>query len=192
MNTPNQTLITCVGNTHALITHGLEAIDRQLENLDDKSRRHPDAYAALQEVHRTLEAQASALELRRKALGGGGAQPFKDAVSSIAGHVSGLIHALREEEASHSLRDDYTFLARASVGYVMLHATARSLGDQETAALAETCYRDIARLTKQVDRVLPALVIQELREEGLVVSEMSRETLAMVKRAWEGDAAVAG
>lgn len=192
MATPNETLITYVSDMHALVTHGLQAVGRQIENLKDKSARHPEAYSTIQEIERTLQAQATMLDARVTALGGTAKQPVKDVVSAIAGYAAGLINAVREEEASKSVRDDYTFLAHTSIGYLMLYTTAAGLGDRETAILAETCYRDSARLAMHIDKMMPALVLQELREDGLAVTDVSQETMMMVRRAWDREARVNG
>lgn len=185
MATPNETLTTYVGDMHALITHGLQAVGRQIDNLKEKSLRHPEAYSALQEIHRTLQAQSTMLDARLTALGGSATKPFKEAVSTVTGFVSGVLGDIRSEEAAKALRDDYTYLARTSVGYMMLHTTAAGLADAETAALAEACYRDSARLAMQIDHVMPTLVLQELREDGLPVTDVSEETLRMVRKAWK-------
>jgi hypothetical protein len=177
---------------HALVTHGLAAVGRQLENLKDKSLRHPEAYSALEEIQRTLQAQATMLDARVTGLGGSTAQPVKDAVSAVAGYAAGLINAVREEEASKSIRDDYTFLAHTSIGYLMLHTTAAALSDLETAALADACYRDAARLAMHIDRIMPALVLQELREDGLATVDAAQETRTMVRKAWDREAPAAG
>jgi hypothetical protein len=192
MATPNQTLTTYASDMHALVTHGLAAVGRQLENLKDKSLRHPEAYSTLEEIQRTLQAQATMLDARVTGLGGSTAQPVKDAVSAVAGYVAGLINAVREEEASKSIRDDYTFLAHTSIGYLMLHATAAALSDPETAALADACYRDAARLAMHIDRIMPTLVLQELREDGLATVDAAQGTRTMVRKAWDREAPAAG
>lgn len=184
--TPNQALTTYVGDMHALVTHGLQAVERQIENL--KEEGHPEAYNAVQEVARTLRVHASMLDARTRALGGSATKPVKDAVSAIAGVAAGLINAVRSEEASKSIRDDYTFLSHAAIGYLMLYTTAASLADNETAQLAQTGYQDVARLAMQVDHIMPTLVIQELMQDGLRVTDVSSQALRMVKQAWSHEA----
>jgi len=129
--TPSSTLTTYVSDMHALVTHGLQAVERQIDNLKDEG--HPEAYSAVQEIARTLRIHASMLDARTKTLGGSTTQPVKDAVSAVAGVAAGLINAVRPEEASKSIRDDYTFLSHTAIGYLMLYTTAASLGDPETA-----------------------------------------------------------
>ncbi|EYF07168.1 hypothetical protein [Chondromyces apiculatus] len=190
IETPNSTLTTYVTDMHALITHGLGAIDRQAENL--KKEQHPDALAAVNEFQRTLRTHLSMLDARAKGLGGSTSKPVKDAVSAVTGFAAGLMNAVRPEEAAKSIRDDYTFLSHVTIGYYMLHTTACGLGDRETAALAETGYRDTARLIMHIDRVMPAIVLQELRQDGLTVTDTTSECHALVKNAWNREAAAAG
>ena len=184
--TPNQTLTTYVSDMHALVTHGLTAIDRQVDNL--KNEGHPEALAAVQEFQRTLRTHASMLEARVRGLGGSTTQPVKDAVSAVAGLAAGLVNAVRAEEASKSIRDDYTFLSHVAVGYLMLHTTATGLGDRETSALAETGYGDAARLIMHIDRILPTVVLQELNQDGLAVADVAKATQSMVKKSWDREA----
>lgn len=190
--TRKNTLTTYVSDMHALVTHGLQAIERQIDNLKDKSTSHPEAYAALQDFQRTLQTHASMLDARVNALGGSTTQPVKDVVSAVSGFVAGLINAVRAEEASKSIRDDYTYLSHVAIGYLMLHTTAAGLADRETAALAETGYRDAARLVMHIDHIMPRLVLQELREDGLAVTDVSAQALSMVKNAWNREASTMG
>jgi hypothetical protein len=185
--TPNQTLTTYVTDMHALITHGLLAIHRQSENL--KNEQHPEALDAVKDFERTLRSQLSMLEARAKGLGGKVTQPVKDAVSAVAGVAAGLINAVRPEEAAKSIRDDYTFLSLVSVSYLMLHTTASGLSDRETAALAETGYRDVARMIMTIDRIMPIVVTQELRQDGHTILDVTEQGHEMVKKAWNREAA---
>jgi hypothetical protein len=76
----------------------------------------------------------------------------------VAGVVAGLYNQVRSEAASKSIRDDYTFLSHCAVAYLMPH-TISSLGDGETAQLAERGYRGCARIIMEIDRLLPSLVL---------------------------------
>jgi hypothetical protein len=187
---PNSTLTTYVTDMHALITHGLQAIERQAENL--KGENHPEALAAVNEFSRTLQSHLTLLDARAKGLGGSATGPVKDAVSAVTGFAAGLINAVRAEEASKSIRDDYTFLSHVAIGYLMLHATATGLNDRETATIAETGYRDAARLIMHIDRIMPSLVLQELRQDGLPVADTSAQSHEMLKKAWDREAGAAG
>lgn len=186
----NSTLKTYVGDMHALVGHGLQAIDRQVDNL--KGENHDEALRAVREFRETLQTHVKALDDRMNVLGGSGSKPVKDAISAVAGVAAGIINAMRPEEASKSLRDDYTFFSHCAIGYLMLHTTAHALGDTETAGLAERGYRDCARMVMTIDRIMPALVIQELRQDDLPVTDVSDPVRSMVRDAWRREAVAAG
>jgi ferritin-like metal-binding protein YciE len=180
-----ETITKYLGDMHALESHGLQAISRQAEQLKDAD--HPEALSAVRDFKRTLEGHISALERRLEALGGSPTGPVKDAVSAATGVAAGLYNAVRNEEASKSVRDDYTFLSQTAIAYLMLHTTASGLGDDETKMLAERGYRDAARMVMQVDRLMPSLVLEELRQDGLRVDDVAEDCRAMVHDAWRRD-----
>jgi len=171
-----------LGDMHALESHGLQAVQRQVNQLKDSG--HPDAQAGVVQFKQTLEAHVSALEGRLNALGGSGTHPIKEAVAAAAGVVAGIYNAVRSEEASKSIRDDYTFFSHSSIAYLMLHTTARSLGDEGTAMLAERGYRDMARLVMLIDKVMPQLVIAELTGDSLPAKDVSSDSARLITEAW--------
>ncbi|HLI28357.1 MAG TPA: DUF892 family protein [Chloroflexota bacterium] len=187
-----ETITKYLGDMHALESHGLQALSRQAEQLQGKD--HPEAVAFVREAKQTVERHLWALEQRLKALGGSPTHPVKEAAAAVAGVAAGLYNAVRTEEASKSIRDDYTFLSHAGIAYLMLHTTAAALGDEETARLAEQSYRDCARLVMHIDRILPGLVIAELRQDQLNVRDVAERCRQLVHDAWtrEADAFTGG
>jgi hypothetical protein len=181
--TKNETLRTYVGDVHALVTHGLQAIDRQVDNLAKVS--HRDAMPAVREAKRLLEQQKPRLEVRLTSLGGSATAPVKDAVSAVAGLAAGLVNAVRPSETVKSLRDDATFFSGLGIAYLLLYTTATALRDSETASLAQTGYQDAARMVMHFDRILPKVTVEELREQNLEVAEVSENVRAMVAAAWD-------
>jgi hypothetical protein len=177
------TLTTYLTDMHALVNHGLRAIDRQARMLTGTS--HLQALGAVQEFQRTLEGHLKLLDARTEALGGKVTQPFKDAVTTVTGFLAGITNRLRPLSACKAIRDDYTFLSLVAVSYLMLFTTANGLGDRDTAMLAEQGYRDAARLVMHIDRILPSLVAQELREDNLPVADLERQSRTMLARAWK-------
>ncbi len=180
--TKNETLITYVGDVHALVTHGLGALERQVENLKNVS--HRDAQPAVAEGKRVLEKQKSVLENRLESLGGSATAPVKDAVSAIAGVAAGLINAVRPSETVKSLRDDATFFSGLGTAYLLLYTTATGLGDMETSSVAQSGYEDSARMVMHFDGILPKITVEELREEQLDVAEVTEGVQAMIRNAW--------
>ena len=102
----NDVLKTYTSDVHALVSHGVQAIHRQVEQLKDV--KHQDAKTAVAMFERTLTNQQAALEDRVKALGGSATGPVKDAVSAVAGVAAGLIDAVRPAETAKAIRDDHT------------------------------------------------------------------------------------
>jgi|GEM_PF-1435980 len=179
----NELLTTYLSDVHALVSHGLQAIDRQVENLKNVS--HQDAKTAVKDFQSILKTQKSELESRIKQLGGSPTQPIKDAVAAAAGIAAGLINAVRTSEAAKSIRDDHTFFSHLGVAWLMLHTTASSLGDGETKSLADRGYSDTTKVIMEINRILPKIVVEELREnKELHPADTNEETRQMVHNAW--------
>jgi hypothetical protein len=183
---PTATLTTAIADMHATIHQGLQALERQSDLL--KNEPFPQALAAVLEFEGTLRTHLNMLDARLKALGGRSSPPFKGAVSSLTGFFAGLIDALRAERPTKALCDDYTFLSQVAIGYLTLYTTATALSDRDTAAVAEHGYRDAARMIMQIDRILPTVVIQDLRQQGLRVADVAGEILPMIPAAWKRQA----
>ncbi|MDF3069577.1 MAG: hypothetical protein K0R38_5178 [Polyangiaceae bacterium] len=179
----NETLTTYVGDVHALVTHGLQALERQVVNLRNVS--HKDALPAVVEGQRMLERQKAALEARIESLGGSATAPVKDAVTAVAGVAAGLINAVRPSETVKSLRDDAAFFSGLGIAYLLLYTTAKGLSDPDTSVLAQEGYEDAARMVMHLDGILPKVTIEELREGRLDVSDVTEQVKAMVTKAWD-------
>lgn len=183
----NEVLTTYTSDVHALVSHGVQAIHRQVEQLKDVS--HQDARVAVVSFERVLIAQKSALEDRVKSLGGTATGPIKDAVSAVAGVAAGLIDAVRPAETAKAIRDDHTYFSHLGISWLMLYTTATSLGDAETAALAERGYQDTTKMIMHVDSILPKIVVEELRENKQLAPLDAREQArVMIKNAWDREA----
>ena len=178
-----ETITKYLGDMYALESHGHEAIARQVENLKDSG--HQDAYRGAVELKGVLERHLSAIDARLQALGGSPTSPVKDAVSAVTGVAAGVYNKVRNEEASKSIRDDYTFFSHTAVAYLMLHTTALAFGDRETGMLAEQGYRDAARAIMAIDRYMPPLVLQELRQDGFQIQDVAEQSTTMVHDAWK-------
>src|SRR4051812_24087845 len=101
----NEILVKYLSDVHALVSHGVQAIHRQVDNLKNVS--HEDAKTAVVAFEGILAKQKSELETRIKALGGSATAPVKDAASAIAGVAAGVINAVRPSETAKSIRDDH-------------------------------------------------------------------------------------
>lgn len=186
---PTATLTTAIADMHAAINQGLQAFERQSDLL--KGEPFPQVLAAVLEFEGTLRAHLTTLDVRAKALGGRATQPLqplRGAVSSLTGFFAGLLDVVRPDRPSKTLCDDYTFLSQIAIGYLAMYSTATALSDRETAAIAEHGYRDAARMVMTIDRILPDVIIHELRQRGLRVADVAGEILPMIPAAWKRQA----
>jgi hypothetical protein len=174
---------------HSLIGHGHEAIKRQREQLKDAG--HAQAQTVVAGFEATMDQHLAMLKRRLEALGESTTSPLQDAASAVAGVAAGAYNAVRSEEASKSIRDDYTFFSHGGIAYLMLHTTSQSLGDRDTADVAARGYRDMARMMMEIDRVMPPLVVQELTQDGQQAADVSESSRQLVHEAWRSGAAAA-
>jgi hypothetical protein len=171
-----------VEDLHSLVTHGLQPISHQVN--EARGSEHADAAQFIADLQRTLQEHDRALSERMHELGTSPTTGVQDAAAAVAGVVAGIYNQVRSEAVSKSVRDDYTFLGHCSISWLMLMATARSLGDHETEELAEQGYRDCARLAMRIDRVMPGLVFEELRQDGFAAQNVDDWASRIVSDAW--------
>lgn len=152
----------------ALEEHIVTAVQGQLENLEDE---HPKFSAVLRDVEALaighVETLKDLVEEREISTGGMIAGAFKKAGSVVLGVGAAAIDLVRSERVPKNLRDDYTVLALATVGYAMLLTTATSLGDAPVAELAASQHKDYAKATMALHHIVPASVLTLLADEGL-------------------------
>jgi ferritin-like metal-binding protein YciE len=99
------------------------------------------------------------------------AKTVKRAAATIVGLAAAAVDLVRTEQLPKDLRDDYTAFSLASIGYLMLLTTAKSLGDAQTAEIAQRHFADYAQMTIRLHNLVPATVISLLKEEGLPASD---------------------
>jgi ferritin-like metal-binding protein YciE len=175
--TTKPTINTYVSDMLALERHIAQPIKHQAS--DEAVTSSPKAARVVNEALTLTQNHIEALEQRLDALGGHSGSPVKSGVATALGAAAAAIGDVRKTEVSKYLRDDYSALALASAGYTMLHTTALALGDATTAALAKRHLADVATAVMRISATLPAVVLAELREEGVsidtnVVAEADR------------------
>jgi len=178
----NEAINSYIGDMLALEDHIEQALKGQLTDLKD----YPDVVAELRQIHHQVEhhiADLRALSDRRNA--GGVAQTVKRAGSAVAGAAAGVLDLVRSEGLPKNLRDDYTAFNLANIGYLMLHTTALSLGDQEVADLGRQHFRDYAEAILKFDTLVPASVVRYLQQEGLPATDVVAQVNRTVKEAWD-------
>jgi ferritin-like metal-binding protein YciE len=169
-----------------LESHIEKAIRSQIQDLKD----YPDFTNVAREFHRKVEHHLSDLkELADRREATGAVEAIKRAGATVAGVAAGIIDLVRTEGLPKNLRDDYTAFNLASIGYLMLHTTATSLGDREVADLARQHYADYADVIMRLSRVVPASVVRYLQAEGLPARDDAlSEVNQTVENAWRGEA----
>ena len=152
----------------SLEEHIQKAVNGQLEDLAD----YPEVTRDLRQVLRKVDQHISDLrELSTRRSAKGATDAIKRAGSMLLGLGAAAVDLVRKEGLAKNLRDDYTAFSLATVGYVMLHTTALSLGEQEVADLARQHFSDYAQAVTLLHNVIPGAVVRFLREDGLPVRD---------------------
>jgi len=163
--TEQEMLTTYVGDMHALISHIHQALDKQVQLLDN----HPDFRAKVIKYRDTLALQMTELQTRLDELGGSSTHPVKEGVAAVLGVAAGIIDKVRSSEVAKALRDDYTAINHSIIAYVMLLTTAEAAGDARTAELAKRHLTANAAFVMEINTFMPQLVIDDLSKDGLSV-----------------------
>jgi ferritin-like metal-binding protein YciE len=152
----------------SLEEHIQKAVNGQLEDLAD----YPEVTRDIRQVLRKVDQHISDLrEFSTRRSAKGPTDAIKRAGSILLGLGAAAVDLVRKEGLAKNLRDDYTAFSLATVGYVMLHTTALSLGEQEVADLARQHFSDYAHAVTLLHNVIPGAVVRFLREDGLPVRE---------------------
>lgn len=154
-----ETLVRSLTELRALERYTLEALDLQRHEEDLEDHRSAgelifDTTGVLREHVERLDTQIAVLGASREAL--------RAAASSMAGAFLGFLSKSRSHETAKMLRDDYTLLSLASIGYLMLHTTAVALRRADVADLALRHHRELAPLVRDIGEMLPHLVLRDL------------------------------
>ena len=117
---------------------------------------------------------------------GGTESQLKKAVGAALGVVAGLYDQVRDEKVSRMVRDDIAALNFAAACYQMLHTTALAMHDQRLADLALKHLEDFTPLIMDLSQVLPAVVLNELAQAGVVAADASvaEEAARNSRNAW--------
>ena len=148
----------------ALERHILEAVERQREH--DDLRADVRANKVVIEIERTLRQHIAALEALAETYDVGAEGFLKKAVSEALGAVAGLYDKMREHSVSRLLRDNYTALSLAAMGYTAYNAFGLAIKEDTIAQLAEQHLRDLTPLLVEISKVLPHTVVREVAEEN--------------------------
>jgi ferritin-like metal-binding protein YciE len=175
-----------VSDMLSLEQHIYQAIDKQAkeENQSAEVRAKYEKFAG------TLKGHESSLEARLSSLGGAANKPVKEAASAVAGVGAGLIDAFRSDSISKKFRDDFAALSLSIISYQMLHTTALSLGDKDTAELAARNVKDNADFVSEIERFMPTVVVSELKKNNKELQvqmndQATQETQQLITNLWK-------
>jgi ferritin-like metal-binding protein YciE len=172
----------------ALEKHIQKALTGQIEDLDEED---PGFVTEIRRINTTVEQHINTLEALAERRQDGG-QKLSDAVKRAASNVLGVgaaaVDFVRNEKLPKNLRDDYTALSLASIGYVMLYTTATSLGESEVANMAKAHLENHAKNTMVLHALIPGAVIRFLQRDGLPAqTEQLAQINKTVASVWEGE-----
>lgn len=186
-----ETIASYVTDMLALEEHIQKALSGQVSDLRDQD---PAFATELEQMRRTCEQHAAtlnALSQRREQTGQGLAKVVKKAASSVLGAGAAAIDFVRTEKLPKNIRDDYTALSLACIGYVMLHTTALSLDDREVAEIAHFHLRDHAKGVMTLHNLAPAAVLRFLKDDGHQVDvSVAPEIQENIESVWHSETGV--
>ena len=132
MKDPQEVIHTYLTDMHAVESHILEAVERQLEG--DEIKAYPEASRVVRTLQTTLKRHTDALQATVEAREGKSIKgALKEALGDTLGFVAGLYDKVRDDKVSRMIRDNYTATSLAAISYHMLHTTALGLKNQEVA-----------------------------------------------------------
>lgn len=172
----------------ALEEHIQSAVKAQQETFKSD---HPEIGVQLHAMAATIGQHIDALKALDKTQDGSTiGEALKRAGTMVASLGAAAIDVIRTEKLAKDLRDDFTAGSLASVGYVMLLTTARALGDERVATLAEGHLADYGRINMMLVDLIPGSVLDQLRNDGLQVDhQAANQVHETLRRVWEHAAA---
>lgn len=186
MSERQDTLQQYVSDMLAVERHILPALENQSK--DDRYAKYPEARRLVNKIETTIRSHIDGLEQHLRKLGGDPASPIKSAMTAALGMAASVIEKVRTDPVSKNLRDDYTVLNLAAVGYTMLHTTGQALMDEPTADLAVNYLRDYTPLIAEINEVIPEVVVSELRDETeLLDPDAATRAVKRTQEAWQGE-----
>lgn len=171
-----------VSDMASLESHIFQAIDKQAKWSYEDATIGPKfvSFAEASKLRRQR------LETRLEQLGGAANSPIKEGVAAVLGVAAGVIDQFRSDEISKNFRDDYTALNLAFISYLMLHTTANSVNDQQTAEIAAAHAKELAEFVNYIQKVIPGVVVWELKKNNELALNNSavQQTQQLIDQVW--------
>jgi hypothetical protein len=172
---------------HDAVVLGVRMTDRHVARMEQPGGIEVKAEVCI--LQRLLQLEESALESRIRALGGvvhpetEWAWPPRLASPNAVGPLDAQWFTTIACEA-------HTFCSNLSIAWLKLYTVASSLRDAETAGLAGGGFADMARTLLHLERVISAMVVDELREDSSIEpTAASAQARFMVLDTWDRELA---
>lgn len=188
--TRDEALDSYITDMLALEDHLEKALKGQITDFRDE---HPQVIPHLETLHAKTRSHIAALNSLAETRGGntgksGIAEAVKRAGATVAGLGAAVIDMLRSEKLPKDLRDDYTAVSLAAIGYVMLLTTARALDDARVADVAEQHLRNYAGSIMTLTQIIPGAVVAFLQQEKLPArGDVVPDVVRTVVEAWQSE-----
>lgn len=172
----------------AIEQHILDAVRRQRD--EDKMRSNVDANNVTAEIERVLSNHVSALEDLAERYGAEGQSTAKEALTKLLGVAAGLYDKVRgDQPISRDLRDNYTALSLAAMGYTAYHTFGLAVGEEKIATIAQKHLKDLTPLMVEISKVLPEVVVRETNEDSdfAVDTSVGSRAVSNTQAAWSKD-----
>lgn len=181
-------LQTYISDMLALEEHVRVPFETQLKDADLPN--YAGADAMLRRLSDLSNVHIAALRAELEAAGGHEAHAIKSTVANIEGWFAGTIDKMRKTKIAKALRDDYTALSLCCVSYSMLATTANAYGSAAVTELAVRHMRDYAQAIMEIGLLMPAIVVRDLEQTGMSVSESAiSESRQQIESVWRSSAA---
>ncbi|MEP7380671.1 MAG: hypothetical protein ABI910_03240 [Gemmatimonadota bacterium] len=176
-----------ITDMEALEEHIAKALAGQVEDLEAED----PSIVPLRAIQQRCESHQQLLEAladRRKQTGQGISETIKKAGSAILGAGAAAVDFVRTEKVPKNLRDNYTAVSMACIGYVMLHTTALSMSDNEVADVARELLAEHAKSVMLLHNLVPGAVIRFLQHEGYPArNEVLGQIAETIESVWHQD-----
>ncbi|GAB5521279.1 MAG: hypothetical protein RhofKO_35300 [Rhodothermales bacterium] len=193
MTTRNDTIRKHLADMQAVEAHILAAVKRQLSETEELATAPSQVAPLLRRIESTLTTHTETLNLLSERYDGETQANFKKIVTEFFGMLAGIYDKVREHEVSRMLRDDYTALSLAAMGYTAMHSFGLAIGEDDIASMSQRHLEDLTPLLMDLSRTLPYAVVQEVAEENdfPVDTTVGARALENTQRAWQPEVAYA-
>ncbi len=155
------------------------------QSTDSEFARFSGVEPLLERITALCDRHISNLKDALRALGVHEYSAVRTVGSNIEGLFATAIDMLPESKVEKELRDDYAALALCTFAYGILLSAAKAQGNESIAALAQEHLRDYAQAVMEISNIVPAMVVEELRSNGIdASSDAIEQSRAAIHSAW--------